>query len=194
MRPPPPPIMGEPDGKPSRLIPRHPPPKGEGKSFGEERAGLSSPPELLAHLFWEGRRLRRGGFRLPQNWGQGGIFLLILCAGCAPHSAAPPAEARNPKLNLALDIRPRSVRSLDPIALTVRVTDVAGKPVRGAVVTLRLDMPAMPMGDNGVTTREMAAGIYAGTGRFTMAGAWRVTASAAKGPERAVRAFPVEVR
>ena len=142
----------------------------------------------------EGRVIARHPLRLPQYWGRGGMLLLLFCAGCAPHPAAPPAEARNPKLNLALDIRPRLVRSLDPIALMVRVTDAAGKPVRGAVVTLRLDMPAMPMGDNGVTTRETMVGIYAGMGRFTMAGAWRVTASAAKGPERAARAFPVEVR
>jgi len=66
--------------------------------------------------------------------------------------------------------------------------------VRGATVSLRLEMPAMAMGDNVVTTRETAAGTYAGMGRFTMAGAWRVTASAAQGPARTKQAFPVEVR
>lgn len=118
----------------------------------------------------------------------------MLCAGCAPHPAAPPVEARNPKMNLALEMMPRPATSLDPTALTVRVTDAAGKPVSGAAVALRLDMPAMPMGDNAVTARETTAGAYAGTGRFTMAGAWRVTVTAVKGPERATQAFPVEVR
>jgi len=118
----------------------------------------------------------------------------VLCAGCAPRPAAPPVEARNPKLNLALDMTPRRAASLDPTVLTVRVTDVAGKSVSGAAVTLRLDMPAMPMGDNVVTTHRTTAGTYAGTGRFTMAGAWRVTVTASKGLERATRAFPVEVR
>ncbi len=125
-----------------------------------------------------------------RGWG----LLLLLCAGCAPHPAAPPVEARNPKLNLALGMTPRPATSLDPTALTVRVTDAAGRPVSGAAVTLRLDMPAMPMGDNAVTTHETTAGTYAGTGRFTMAGAWRVTAAAAKGPERAAQTFPVEVK
>jgi len=121
-----------------------------------------------------------------------GLLLFLFCAGCAPHPAAAPRP--NPRLNLALDRAPRPPMSLDPTFLTVRVTDAAGKPVTGASVSLRLDMPAMAMGDNVVAARETAPGTYAGTGRFTMAGAWRVTASAAKGPERASRAFPVEVR
>ena len=103
----------------------------------------------------------------------------------------------NPKLHLALDMTPRPVTSLDPTAFRVRITDAAGQPVRGAAVTVRLDMPAMAMGDNGITTRETTAGTYAGTGRFTMAGTWRVTVTASKGPERtmrAVQAFAVEVR
>ena len=132
--------------------------------------------------------------RLPQNWGRGGLLLLLLCAGCAPRPSAPPAEARDPNLHLALDTTPRSVRSLDPTVLAVRVTDAAGRPVSGAAVTLHLDMPAMAMGDNAVAARETAVGIYAGTGRFTMAGAWRVTARAVKGQERATQVFPVEVR
>ena len=123
-----------------------------------------------------------------------GFALLLLCAGCSPRTAAPLVEARNPKLNLALGITPRPATSLDPTALTVRVTDAAGKPVSGAAVTLRLDMPAMPMGENAVATHETRAGNYTGTGRFTMAGAWRVTATAAKGPERAMQTFPVEVK
>ncbi len=119
---------------------------------------------------------------------------LAFCAGCAPHPAAPPAEARDPNLNLALEMTPRPVTSLDPTVLTVRVTDSAGKPVSGADIILHLDMPAMPMGDNAVAVRETASGRYAGTGRFTMAGEWRVTAAAVKGSGRAVRVFPVEVR
>lgn len=132
--------------------------------------------------------------RPPRCWGGYRVILLLLCAGCAPRPAPPPAALRNPSLNLALGVTPRRVTSLDPTALTVRVTDASGRPVGGAAVTLHLDMPAMPMGENAVATREAASGSYVGTGRFTMAGAWRVTASAVKGPERAVRAFPVEVR
>jgi len=126
--------------------------------------------------------------------GGGGALLLLLCAGCAPHPAAPPVEARNPQMNLALDMTPRPATSLDPTALSVRITDAAGKPVRGAAVTLRLDMPAMAMGDNRVTAHETTAGVYVGMGRFTMAGAWCVTVTAVKEPGRATQVFPVKAR
>jgi len=99
-----------------------------------------------------------------------------------------------PKLNLTLDALPRPPLSLDPAPLTVRVTDAAGRPVAGAAVFLSLDMPDMPMGNNVAAAREMAPGVYRATGRFTMAGKWRVTASAARGASQASRAFPVEVK
>ena len=136
-------------------------------------------------------RMRRGrDLSRPYVLALAGLF----CVGCAPRPTAPPAEARNPNLKLALGMPPRPVTSLDPTALTVRVTDAAGTPISGAALTLHLDMPAMPMGENVVAMRETAAGRYVGTGRFTMAGAWRVTALAVKGQERAAQVFPVEVR
>ena len=145
------------------------------------------------YFFMEGKSSHEALWR-RLLWDSRGLALLLLCGGCAPRPAPPPVEALNPKLRLALDRTPRPLRSLDPTALTVRVTDAAGRPVRGAAVSLRLDMPTMPMGDNGVTTRETMAGTYTGTGRFTMAGAWHVTVTAAKGPERATQAFRLEVR
>ena len=124
-----------------------------------------------------------------QFWGS--LLFLVLCAGCAPRPATPP-EARNPQMNLALEMTPRLPKSLDPTALTVRVTDAGGKAVSGATVFLHLDMPAMAMGRNEVKARETQAGVYVGTGRFTMAGAWRVTVTASKGSERATQVFSVK--
>ena len=126
------------------------------------------------------------------------LLLLLLLPGCAPRPAAPPAPpatvTRGPKLNLTLESSPRPLLSLDPVPLTVRVTDAAGRPVGGAAVSLRLDMPDMSMGENVASAHEAEPGVYRATGRFTMAGKWRVTASAARGASRASRAFPVEVK
>ena len=130
------------------------------------------------------------------------MLLLLLFSGCAPHPArpslggpAPPATVTHgPKLNLTLDALPRPPLSLDPAPLTVRVADAAGRPVTGAAVSLRLDMPDMPMGENVANAHESGRGVYRATGRFTMAGKWRVTASAARGASQASRAFPVEVK
>ena len=127
--------------------------------------------------------------------GRGGILLLALfCTGCAPRPAAIPKEAPNPKLKMTLEMTPRPVTSLDPTRLTVQVQDASGQAVSGATVRINLDMPAMPMGDNTITLRETRAGKYDGTGRFTMAGSWRVQATTTFGRERSVQDFPVEVR
>ena len=123
-----------------------------------------------------------------------GIAFMLLCAGCAPRPGAPPVAAPNPRLHLALDLTPRPATSLDPTTLTVRITDAAGKPVSGVSAAAHLDMPTMPMGQNEVALDERRPGWYLGSGRFTMAGAWRVTVTASKGPERAAQAFPVEVK
>ena len=126
------------------------------------------------------------------------MLLLLLFSGCAPSPAVPSAAGttvtRGPKMDLTLDSLPRPVLSLDPAPLTVRVADAAGRPVTGAAVSLRLDMPDMPMGENVANAHESGRGVYRATGRFTMAGKWRVTASAVKGAAWAARAFPVEVK
>lgn len=123
-----------------------------------------------------------------------GAILLLLCAGCAPKAVEAPREAPNPNLHLALATMPRLPRSLDPAALVVRVTNRMGKPVSGAKVIVSLAMPTMDMGENKVTMNEGAEGTYAGTGRFTMAGAWRVTVSVSEGADSATQAFPLQVQ
>jgi nitrogen fixation protein FixH len=131
-------------------------------------------------------------------WKCGGLLLafldVLIQAGCAPPPAATVRDASNPRLRLALTTTPDKPMALDPTQFTVRVTDAAGRPVRGATVTVGLAMPTMPMGDNAVALHETHSGVYAGSGRFTMAGAWRVTAAAASGQERAVQSFSTGVR
>ena len=122
------------------------------------------------------------------------LLLVLLCSGCAPRPAAPTREARNPDLQLALDVTPNPPRSLDLTRFTVRASDAQGRPVSGAAVSLRLEMPAMPMGENVVSVRPGASGNYAGTGRFTMAGDWRISVKATQGGRSAAQGFPLRVR
>lgn len=131
-------------------------------------------------------------------WKCGGLLLaflgVLIQAGCAPPPAATVRDASNPRLRLALTTTPDKPMALDPTRFTVCVTDAAGRPVQGATVTVGLAMPTMPMGDNVVALHETEAGVYAGSGRFTMAGAWRMTAAARSGAGRAAQSFSAEVR
>ena len=118
----------------------------------------------------------------------------FLLAGCAPKPAPrfidPPPPALSARIRFALAGTPRS---LDPIAVTVRVDD-NGRPVTGAHVSVDLSMPSMPMPDNRTALRETAPGTYTGTVRFSMSGAWTATVTAAKGRAQSGQPFPVTVQ
>ncbi len=121
--------------------------------------------------------------------------VLVLGAGCSRPPALPPAPAGTAQWALALTAAPTPPRQLDPVQMTVRVTDARHKPVSGASVSAALTMPGMDMGRNEVALRESATpGIYIGTGRFTMPGDWSALVTARKGAARAAQAFPVTVR
>lgn len=104
------------------------------------------------------------------------IFLLaaLLCAGCAPKDAPPPAPPPPApgSRQITLDWTPKQPRSLDPTQFTVHVFDAQGQPQAADKVSLSLAMPTMDMGKNEVALKAASAGVYVGTGRFTMAGTW----------------------
>lgn len=109
-----------------------------------------------------------------------GLALLAL-GGCGPKPGAVQAPAAGAGGRLTLETDPARPRSLDPTRFTVRAVDAAGRPETGARVTVDLTMPSMDMGKNTVAVTETAPGIYAGTGRLTMAGEWRATVTARQG-------------
>jgi nitrogen fixation protein FixH len=89
---------------------------------------------------------------------------------------------------------PAKPQQLDPILFTVQVRNRSGKPISSAIVTVNLAMPTMDMGRNSVVMSAVKPGQYVGTGRFTMAGSWEATVTAAKGKDGGDRVFPVEVQ
>lgn len=121
------------------------------------------------------------------------LCLALVCAGCT-HPATPAPPPANAHWHMALTLIPDAPRQLDPAQLSVQISDNHGKPVSGAAVTLSLVMPAMDMGQNQVTAKAGAAGVYAGTGRFTMPGQWQVTVQADKNARHQTQSFPVTVQ
>lgn len=126
-------------------------------------------------------------------------FLAVVLSGCRnnyemPPAPPPPPNVVSPDLQIRLDMTPQPVRQMDRTTFTVRLTDAHARPVTGASVTADLVMPAMDMGRNAVAAAPQSPGVYAGVGRFPMDGDWRVSVTATKGAQRAVRSFPVKVR
>ncbi len=122
-----------------------------------------------------------------------GLFLL-LCTGCGTHPEAALPQRLNPNLRVTLHTIPVQPRQLDPTTFTVRLVDASGKPIRNAGVHLNLAMPSMDMGKNEVVLKSAGPGVYTGTGRFTMAGAWQATVIEPHGSLAARQDFPIEVQ
>ena len=112
------------------------------------------------------------------------LILLAVLGGCA-HPAAPPADRVGP-FDVTVKNQPAPPRTGEN-ALLVEVRDAAGKPVRGATVTVVVSMPAMgamPYMESRGRVSETAPGKYRVAYGLSMAGDWDVTLRiAARGEE-----------
>ena len=91
----------------------------------------------------------------------------LLASGCRK-----PAE---PQAAIAIEygISPQPVR-VGPVAVTVKLRDVAGGPVPGARITLEADMSHPGMAPVFGEVRQVAPGQYRGSLEFAMPGDWVV--------------------
>jgi len=77
-------------------------------------------------------------------------------------------------LSLTVTTAPKKPKAGD-VLLRLRVTDPAGKPVTNAQVSFVYTMPMPGMADSKATARHTKDGLYEGTVKFGMGGAWVVT-------------------
>jgi nitrogen fixation protein FixH len=115
------------------------------------------------------------------------FFLGVCLVGCLERPQAP-------NWKLELRVVPDPPRPLEESTFAVRLRSVTDEAVTGARVEADLSMPSHRMGENRVALRETEAGIYTGTGRFTMPGEWRVEIRVEKGDHRRVEQFHFAVR
>lgn len=99
-----------------------------------------------------------------------GTPMPALAAGLPEHSAGQAAEGL--VVTFALDPYPPTMTEASTFKVTL--TDVDGRPVSGAAIILDMTMPGMWMPTNQPKLTEGEAGIYSGTGQFTMRGLWRI--------------------
>lgn len=70
-------------------------------------------------------------------------------------------------------IRPYPAKVLQNNTFTLELTDSAGAPLQGAVLTVKLDMIGMVCGDVSFNIKEISPGLYTGEGIPLMAGMWK---------------------
>lgn len=82
-------------------------------------------------------------------------------------------------VSLALNPYPASAGNLS--TFDVKLTDLSGKAIDDASISLDLTMPSMWMPPNQLTAELVADGKYTATGQFTMRGWWRIEVGITRG-------------
>lgn len=126
---------------------------------------------------------------LPRRWS---LILALFVAALAFASCRAQPAAGAWKMKLAMAPSPPS--SAGDTTFTLRVTDAAGRPVRGGTASLDLVMATMDMGPNHVVLAPQADGTYRGRGAFLMSGPWRCGVTFAAKGRTQKQSFPVQAR
>ena len=123
----------------------------------EERDGEGYGLRFLA-----GRRSTRGrGIVLSAL----ACLLSVACAGCSK------TIDRSPSISVDHDISPQPTR-VGPATITIRLTDIARKPVTGAQIAIEGEMSHPGMSPVFGQAKELESGRYQGQIDFPMAGDW----------------------
>jgi nitrogen fixation protein FixH len=101
---------------------------------------------------------------------------------------------QSPNWQVALELVPASPRPMEEVTFVVRIKTRADEALTGAEVEVELSMPSHRMGENRFRARETEAGVYRGTGKFTMPGEWQVEARVEKGGQRQVEEFRFDIK
>jgi hypothetical protein len=102
-------------------------------------------------------------------------------AGKLPENTAM-QESESLRVSLALNPYPPSVGQ--PSKFDVTLTDVNGKAIDDASISLDLTMPTMWMPPNQLTMEFISDGKYHAEGQFTMRGGWRIEVLITRGNEK----------
>ena len=99
------------------------------------------------------------------------VVALVTAIGCRRDPQAPAGA----EIELVFSPSPPAV---GPAEVTVKLTDAAGEPLKGAKVELEGNMNHAGMKPSFATLAEAAPGRYTGTIHFTMGGDWFVLVTA----------------
>ncbi len=94
---------------------------------------------------------------------------------------------------VALALQPAQPANGKPETFRFTVTGADGKPAPGLTATVALVMPIMDMGKNEFPAKEVAPGVYEGTGTFAMDDEWEVFLTLKSGDTQAKHVFNVRV-
>lgn len=124
-----------------------------------------------------------------------GALLLFLAACAAP--SQPTAETAQTQVvaGITIALRANSQPALNQAeTFLIDLTDANGAPITDALVSLNLDMPAMPMSSNRPIAEHLGNGRYQAQTAYTMSGSWEIIVQVEAAGQTLNATFTREVR
>jgi hypothetical protein len=103
------------------------------------------------------------------------VLLVFLLPGCGRDSAPDFKKIQN-GMTAVLSMSPASPAMMEPVRLSLTLTDAKGQVLEGADVKYDLTMPGMAMAPNRPLATDEGQGLYLAQATFTMSGDWRAQA------------------
>ena len=94
------------------------------------------------------------------------------------------AAQKSGELIVSLALNPYPPKAGQPSEFDVKLTDLSGKTIDDASISLNLTMPSMWMPPNQPDMQFVSDGNYQTTAPFTMRGAWRIEVVITRGSEK----------
>jgi hypothetical protein len=104
------------------------------------------------------------------------LVVVGILAGCSSDRIGD-IVATTDQLKGVLKLDPDPPVPMEPVKLSLTLTDLDGNPINGALVAYDLTMPGMSMPPNTPQTSNLGSGLYNATVILTMAGDWQLDAA-----------------
>ncbi len=104
------------------------------------------------------------------------IFVIFSLLGCAQKDT-PAFTQTQDGITATFSISPASPVAMEPVTLSLSLTDANGQAIEGAQVAYDLTMPGMSMPPNQPQATDQGQGLYLADATLTMSGDWRAAAA-----------------
>ena len=121
------------------------------------------------------------------------VALAFFLFGCVQTKTSEFTQTRN-GITAIFSTSPDSPTMMEPVTLSLALTDTNGQAIEDAQVTYDLTMPGMTMPPTRPQASDEANGLYKAGATFTMAGDWRAEATVDYGGETITFTFVFSIK
>ena len=104
------------------------------------------------------------------------IILTFILAGCGQATIPEFTQTQN-GITAVFSMSPDLPAAMEPVTLSLKLTDASRKAIEGAQVAYDLTMPGMTMPPNQPQATDKGGGVYQVNTAFSMSGDWRAKAT-----------------